>query len=49
LAARQVGFPDGKWLAYFTGPIEEPYDVALNLLNLSGETSQLISSLIAKS
>ena len=39
--------PDGKWLAYFTGSIEEPYDIALNLLHLSDETTQLISGLLA--
>lgn len=39
--------PDGKWLAYFTGSTEEPYDLALNLFNISNETSQLISNLIA--
>jgi len=38
---------DGKWLAYFTGSTEEPYDLALNLYNLSDGTSLLISSLIA--
>lgn len=39
--------PDKKWLAYFTGSIKEPYDVALNLLNLSEDTSHLISNLLA--
>jgi hypothetical protein len=39
--------PDKKWLVYFTGSAEEPYDLALNLLNLSDGTSQLISNLIA--
>lgn len=39
--------PDGKWLVYYTGSIEEPYDLALNLFNLSDRTSQLISNLIA--
>lgn len=39
--------PDGKRLAYFTGSIEEPYDITLNLLNLSDETTQPISNLIA--
>jgi|GEM_PF-1512455 len=40
--------PDKKWLVYFTGSTEEPYDLALNLLNLSNGTSQLIFKLIAQ-
>jgi Tol biopolymer transport system component len=40
--------PDGKQLAYFTGSIEEPYDITLNLLNLSDETTQPISNLLAQ-
>ena len=39
--------PDGQWLAYFTGSIIEPYDIALNLLNLPTEATQKISNLIA--
>ena len=39
--------PDGKWLAYYTGSTEEPYDLALNLFNLSDGTSRTISNLIA--
>jgi hypothetical protein len=39
--------PDGKWLAYFTGSTAAPYDIALNLLNLSDETIQQISNLLA--
>lgn len=39
--------PDGKWLAYFTGSEEKPYDLALNLFNLEDETSFLIARLIA--
>lgn len=39
--------PDGNWLAYFTGSAEEPYDIALNLFNLSDGTTQLISNLLA--
>lgn len=39
--------PDGKWLAYFTGSVKEPYDITLNLLNLSEETTQQISKLLA--
>ena len=39
--------PDGKWLAYFTGSTDKPYDIALNLLNLQTETTQKISNLIA--
>lgn len=39
--------PDGKWLAYFTGSVEEPYDIALNLLNLSDETTQPVTNLLA--
>jgi len=39
--------PDGKWLAYFTGSTEEPYDLALNILNLLDGSSKLIADLIA--
>ena len=39
--------PDGKWLAYFTGSTEEPYDIALNLLNLSDEKTQAVTNLLA--
>jgi len=39
--------PDKKWLVYFTGSTEEPYDLVLNLLNVSDHTSRLISNLIA--
>jgi Periplasmic component of the Tol biopolymer transport system len=39
--------PDGKWLAYFTGSTEEPYDIALNLLNLFDETTQPVTNLLA--
>lgn len=39
--------PDGKWLAYFTGSIEEPYDLALNIINLQNETAFQIARLIA--
>lgn len=38
---------DGKWLGYFTGSKDEPHDLALNLLNLSNGSSQIISHLIA--
>src|SRR5215216_232700 len=39
--------PDGNWIAYFTGSLEEPYDVALNIMDPSSETTQQISSLLA--
>lgn len=39
--------PDGKWLAYFTGSTEAPYELALNVLNLSNETTQPVSKLLA--
>jgi len=40
--------PDGKWLAYYTGTIEEkPYDLALNLYDLENHTSFLIANLAA--
>jgi Tol biopolymer transport system component len=38
--------PDGEWLAYFTGSTEEPYDITLNLLKLSDETTQSVSKLL---
>ena len=39
--------PDGKWLAYFTGSIDEPYDLAINLLDLKNETTFPVANLIA--
>ena len=39
--------PNGKWIAYFTGSKDEPYDLTLNLLNLKDETTLSISKLIA--
>jgi Tol biopolymer transport system component len=39
--------PDGKWLAYFAGSVQEPYDLTLNLLHLSDETTRIVSSLLA--
>lgn len=39
--------PDGEWLAYFTGSTEEPYDITLNLLRLSDETTKPVSKLLA--
>jgi dipeptidyl aminopeptidase/acylaminoacyl peptidase len=39
--------PDGKWLAYFIGSREASYDMTLNLLNLSDETTQPVSKLLA--
>jgi len=39
--------PDGKWLAYYTGSADEPYNFALNLLNLEDEAGFQIASLIA--
>jgi Tol biopolymer transport system component len=39
--------PDGNWLAYFTGSKDEPYNLALNLINLKNENSFFIAQLIA--
>ena len=39
--------PDGKWLAYFTGSIHEPYNLALHLFNLQDQTTFQIARLIA--
>jgi dipeptidyl aminopeptidase/acylaminoacyl peptidase len=39
--------PDGKWLAFYTGSIEEPYDLALNLLNIFDETVLRVENLLA--
>lgn len=39
--------PDGKWLAYFTGSTDKPYDLALNLFNLKDETTFPIANLLA--
>ncbi len=38
--------PDGKWIAYYTGTEEEPYDLVLNLLNLSDGMTNFISNLL---
>ncbi|HET9907008.1 MAG TPA: hypothetical protein VFQ23_10215, partial [Anaerolineales bacterium] len=40
--------PDGKWLAYFTGLTDDPYDISLNLFNLETEGNLKIANLIAK-
>jgi len=40
--------PDGKWLAYYTGLVDQvPYNLALNLFNLDNGTSFPISNLLA--
>ena len=39
--------PDGKWLAYYTGSSDEPYDLALNLYNLENKTTLQIVKLLA--
>jgi Tol biopolymer transport system component len=39
--------PDGKWLAYFTGSTDEPYDLAVNLFNLEDERTLPIANLLA--
>ena len=39
--------PDGKWLAYFTGSNREPYDLALHVINLSNERSDIVAHLMA--
>ena len=39
---------NGKWLAYFTGSTNEPFDLALNLFNLENETSFPIANLFAQ-
>ena len=43
----QAVSPDGKWLAYFTGSVEEPYGLTLNLLNLADPAPLLVASLLA--
>lgn len=39
--------PNGRWLAYFTGRIQEPYDFTLNTLDISDGESNIIANLIA--
>lgn len=39
--------PNGKWLVYFTGSTDSPYDLALNIFNLKDKTSYQVSKLIA--
>lgn len=39
--------PDGEWLVFYTGSAEEPYDIALNMLNIPTGSSRLVSKLIA--
>lgn len=43
----QAASPNGKWLAFYTGSLEEPYNLDLNLFNLSDETTTYVSSLVA--
>ena len=40
--------PDEKWLAYFTGSIDEPYDLSLNLFSLENVDATKITNLIAQ-
>lgn len=44
---RNAVSPNGKWIAYLTGSVDEPYDLTLNILNLKDETSLSITRLIA--
>ncbi|HET9912386.1 MAG TPA: hypothetical protein VFQ13_10880 [Anaerolineales bacterium] len=45
--ARAVS-PNGKWLAYYTGAVEQaPYDLALHLYDLENQTTLLVADLIA--
>lgn len=39
--------PDGKWVSYFTGSKDEPYDLALHLLNWREGTAFFIAKLIS--
>jgi dipeptidyl aminopeptidase/acylaminoacyl peptidase len=39
--------PNGQWLAYFTGSIEESHDLTLNLFNLSNQTTLEIAQLFS--
>jgi Tol biopolymer transport system component len=39
--------PDGKWLVFFTGSTDEPYDLTLNLFNLKNETTVPVTALLA--
>ncbi|MBW8011821.1 MAG: hypothetical protein FVQ83_11385 [Chloroflexi bacterium] len=39
--------PDGEWLAYFTGSIESPYDLVLNLLDISDSSVRNITPLFS--
>lgn len=39
--------PDGKWLVYFTGSTDKPYDLTLNLFGLEDETTLTIANLLA--
>src|SRR5262249_36684916 len=39
--------PDGKWIAYFTGSTDEPYDLTLNLLDTEDETTFPVVALLA--
>jgi WD40 repeat protein len=38
--------PDGHWLAYFAGSVREPYDLALQVLNLEDQTTFQVARLI---
>jgi len=39
--------PDGKWVAYFAGSAKEPYDLTLNLMDLSDETTHMVARLLS--
>lgn len=40
--------PDGKWLAYFTGSTEEPYDLTLHIFSLEDGNFFSITKLLAQ-
>ena len=39
--------PDGHWLAFYTGSLEPPYDLALNLLDLSTGSTQTLTPVLS--
>ena len=45
-AVENIVSPDGKWLAYFTGTVREPYDLALHVLNIAEQTTFPVARLI---
>jgi WD40 repeat protein len=39
--------PDGKWIVYYTGSTEPPYDLALHVFSIEDGTSRLVANILS--